>query len=206
MILNRQGETEPFHARQLLGTSDERVLDCPPLASEILFGIRLLVRIQHLIDSRVADRVRGHAESHLVDRRDESVVLVGWDDGEPKEGAPLAVRFLIRHAHMAALEPPVHPCLDTPDSDEVIALVRWNSRGGNLLLEGHGVSRTEGRQEDRVAKRQPLLVTQLLDQLVIAEHVAAIGTGNPDINDAVGVQFLLGPQEIVDRYRRRRRE
>src|SRR5207244_7628114 len=71
MILGRNDQAEPFHAREMVRTRNEGVLDCPAASNDGFFGIGCFVGRQNLIDGSVADRMSGDTPTQAVEFLDD---------------------------------------------------------------------------------------------------------------------------------------
>ena len=86
-----------------------------------LLRVGLFVRVQHEIDRRVADGVRGHAPVVAVQVADHGDEAFGGDGLQAAERAPFVPRLLVGVAHQAALESAVNGELDAADAQPLVA-------------------------------------------------------------------------------------
>src|SRR2546428_11421857 len=104
MILGRNDQAEPFHAREMVRTRNEGVLDCPTASNDGFFGIGCFVGRQNLIDGSVADRMSGDPPTQAVELLDDCRKRLPPECIDTVIFAAFIVPLRIKLRHPAALE------------------------------------------------------------------------------------------------------
>ena len=100
----------------MVGTGDEPVLDCPAFARERRHLVGAHIAFEHLVDREIAHRVGGHPPTLLGQANHDFVERLLRHRPEPVERPSLSPGFLVRLAHQAALESPVHAQLHSAEA------------------------------------------------------------------------------------------
>src|SRR5437667_10757734 len=129
MILGRNDQAEPFHAREMVRTRNEGVLECPKASNDGLFGIGCFVCRQNLIDGSVADRMSGDTPTQAVEFLDDCRKRFLLECIDTVIFAAFIVRLRIKLRHPAALETAVDGLLDAAEAQPLIAFVWFHVKG-----------------------------------------------------------------------------
>src|SRR5947207_2104343 len=104
------------------------MLDGPSFAQDGALGVRRLVAVEHLVDGRIADRVRANAPAEAVELFHNAVVAVRGNQLQAAISAVVSVRFLVGVAHPAAFKSSVDYELHAAYAKPLITLVGLDGR------------------------------------------------------------------------------
>src|SRR5437016_10470243 len=121
MILGRNDQAEPFHAREMVRTWNESVLDCPTASNDGFFGIGCFVGRQNLIDGGIADRMSGDAPTLAVELLDDRRIGFLLECVDTVIFAAFIVRLRTKLRQPSPLETPVPGLLDAAAAQPLVA-------------------------------------------------------------------------------------
>ncbi len=124
MVLRRDGDAKRLHPRQVIGSSDEGVLDAPAALDDGVFPIGALVCGQHQIDGGVADGVGGDPPPSPVHLTHDRRVAFRVDRLQSTERPFVTPWLFVRRAHQSAFEAAIHRELDAAGAQPLVTLIR----------------------------------------------------------------------------------
>ncbi len=207
MVLRRDGDAQRTHTRELIGLGDEEVLDGPALAFDRLITVGGLVRVEHLIDRRVAHGVRRHAPAEPVELTHHRHVLAGRNDLDAFKGAATPIGLGVRLAHVPAFEAAINQRLHAADAQPLVAFIGTDVPARDQRLYLVHAREVEDAHEVIHAHREAALALELLEHAVARDLVAAEleRARHADAGEARRIQQLhLGLDRLRGELRGRR--